>query len=139
MPRKNIALGVLALPFALALGSLPAQALPIMPADLPTLAQSQPQTQAPAEGDVGGFSQSQLQSYANAVAKIQQIDRAWQPRIQQAESEAEAETLVTQATDEMVGEIEAQGLSVQEYNAITQAAETDERLYDQIRTLLAQR
>jgi hypothetical protein len=39
----------------------------------------------------------------------------------------------------MVSEIQAQGLSVQEYNTITQAAEKDERLYQHIVTLLAQR
>lgn len=143
MLRRRTSLGVLALSLALALGSLPARAVPIMPKDLPHVAQAQsePQVQspAPAEGEIGGFSQSQLEAYAGAVVKIQEIDRAWQPRIQQAQSEAEAETLVTQATDEMVGEIQAQGLSVQEYNSITQAAENDERLYDHIMTLLAQR
>lgn len=145
MPRRRISLGcpaALAVPLALVLGSLPARAFPIMPADLPVLAQAQSQTQAqspaPAEGDVGGFSEVQLESYANAVVKIQEIDRAWQPRIDQAQNKEEAEQLTTQATDAMVGEIQAQGLTVQEYNAITQAAENDERLYDRIVTLLAQ-
>jgi hypothetical protein len=146
MPRRRIFLGcpaALAVPLALALGSLPASALPLIPAELPVLAQaqSQPQAQSPApvEGELGGFSQSQLESYANAVVKIQEIDRAWQPRIDQAQDKEEAEQLTTQATGEMVGEIEAQGLTVQEYNSITQAAENDERLYDHIVTLLAQR
>jgi hypothetical protein len=146
MPRRRIFLGcpaALAVPLALALGSPPASALPLIPAELPVLAQaqSQPQAQSPApvEGELGGFSQSQLESYANAVVKIQEIDRAWQPRIDQAQNKEEAEQLTTQATGEMVGEIEAQGLTVQEYNSITQAAENDERLYDHIVTLLAQR
>jgi len=148
MPRRRSSLGypaLLAVPLALALGSLPARALPTMPADLPVLAQAQ--TPAPAEspaagpeaGDVAGFSQDQLESYADAVVKIQEIDRAWQPRIDQAQNKEEAEQLTTQATDAMIGEIEAQGLSVQEYNTITQAAEKDERLYQHIVTLLAQR
>jgi hypothetical protein len=146
MLRRRISLGcpaILAVALALALGSLPARALPTMTPGLPMLAQVQtaPQAQpvAPAGGEVGGFSQTQLESYANAVVKIQQIDRAWQPRIDQAQDKEEAEVLTTQAADEMVGEIQAEGLSVQEYNAITQAAEKDNRLYDHIMTLLAQR
>jgi hypothetical protein len=150
MPRRRSSLGypaLLAVPLALALGSLPARALPTMPTDLPMLVQAQAQPQAqspapagsPATGDVGGFSQDQLESYADAVVKIQEIDRAWQPRIDQAQDQEEAEVLTTQATDAMVSEIQAQGLSVQEYNTITQAAEKDERLYQHIVTLLAQR
>ena len=147
MPRSRISLGVFALLLALALASLPARAFPVMPAGFPLLAETrseppsvqQAQSPGPLQEDIGGFSRSQLEAYADAVVKVQELDRAWQPRIDQAESEAEAETLVTQATDEMVGEIEAQGLSVQEYNAIPQAAERDDRLYEHIMTLLAQR
>src|SRR3546814_6144972 len=71
--------------------------------------------------------------------KVQEIDRAWQPKIQQAEDQQQADQMATEATDEMIGQIEAQGLSVEEYNAITQAAEQDQQLYDRIVALLAQR
>lgn len=145
MPRSRCLPGrpaLLVVPIALALGSLPAAALPLMPAELPLLAQAQTepqmQTPPPAEGDVSGYSQDQLQAYANAVMKIQEIDQAWQPRIDQAENEQEAEEMTTEATNEMVGEIEAQGLSVEEYNAITQDAQRDNQLYNHILTLLAQ-
>src|SRR3546814_190387 len=84
------------------------------------------------------YSEQQLQAYAAAVMKVQEIDRAWQPKIGQAQSQEEAEAMTTEATNEMIGEIEGQGLSVEEYNAITQAAEQDQQLYDRIMTLLAQ-
>jgi Domain of unknown function (DUF4168) len=136
MPRRLFparCLALLAVPLALVAGLLPGQAARAADSSAQTLAQNQP---AP---DIGGFSPSQLESYASAVVKVQQIDRAWSPRIEQAQNEEEAKVLTTQATDEMVGEIQAEGLSVQEYNAITQAAENDDHLYDHIMTLLAQR
>jgi hypothetical protein len=131
MPRRlRLArrFGVLAVPLALAAGLLPGQAARALQNDLLQVAQA----------EVGGFSQAQLEAYAAAVVKVQQIDRAWQPKIDQAQNEEEAKTMTTEATDEMIGEIEAKGLSVQEYNAITQAAEEDPQLYDHIMTLLAQ-
>src|SRR3546814_635101 len=81
----------------------------------------------PQAGSQGAaYSQEQLESYAAAVMKVQEIDRAWQPKIQQAEDQQQADQMATEATDEMIGQIEAQGLSVEEYNAITQAAEQDQ-------------
>jgi hypothetical protein len=121
-------LGVVLLPLALAAG-LPA---------LPAVAQQNAPQMPQAGTGAGGYSQEKLQSYAAAVMKVQEIDRAWQPRIQQAEDQQQAEAMTTEATNQMIGEIEAQGLSVQEYNAITQAAEQDQQLYDHIMTLLAQ-
>lgn len=120
--------GVVVVPLALAAGLLPGQAAGAPQDGLLKLVQA----------EVGGFSQAQLEAYAAAVVKVQEIDRAWQPKIDQAENETEAEIMTTEATDEMIGEIEAEGLSVQEYNAITQAAEQDPQLYDRIMTLLAQ-
>ena len=135
MPRRFFParrFAVLAMPLALAIGFLPGQAARAWQGDLLKMAQ------ADQTDNVGRFSQAQLEAYANAVLKVQEIDRAWQPKIDQAPNEAEAEILTTQATDEMIGGIEAQGLSVKEYNAITRAAEADNALYERIMTLLAQ-
>lgn len=118
----------LVMPLALAAGLLPGQTARAMQGDLVRMAQA----------DVAGFSQEQLEAYANAVLKVQQIDQAWSPKIQQAPTKMEAETLTAQATDEMIGGIEEEGLSVQEYNAITQAAQQDDQLYERIMTLLAE-
>src|SRR3546814_11580727 len=121
-------LGVLVLPLALAGGALPAAAAGFL---------QTAQADAPQAGSQGAaYSQEQLESYAAAVMKVQEIDRAWQPKIQQAEDQQQADQMATEATDEMIGQIEAQGLSVEEYNAITQAAAQDQQLYDRIVALL---
>ncbi|HEY9549468.1 MAG TPA: DUF4168 domain-containing protein [Kiloniellaceae bacterium] len=141
MPRRlplARPLGVLILPVAIAAGIASAQATPalqntpLQPA--PAAVQLAQAMGTPAEA----YSEQQLQAYAAAVMKVQEIDRAWQPKIGQAQTQEEAEAMTTEATNEMIGEIEGQGLSVEEYNAITQAAEQDQQLYDRIMTLLAQ-
>ena len=119
-------LAVLLAPMALAL--VPLQAVAGPPGERPQLAQA----------EISGFSEAQLESYAAAVLRVQEIDGAWRPRIDQAESEAEAEELTVQATDEMIGGIEAEGLSVEEYNAITLAAQNNEQLYEHILALLTE-
>jgi hypothetical protein len=126
-------LAALAASLALAAGLLPAQAARALPGG--ALLQV---AQADEGGDVGGFSQETLKAYAAAVRKVQAVDNAWQPKLTQAETAEEIENLTRQATDEMIGEIEGEGLSLRQYNAITKAAEQDDRLYDHIMTLLAQ-
>lgn len=131
MPRRfpfasRFGLAILPLALAAGLSTLPAAAQQ-------TTAPQMPPAGAPADD----YSEQTLESYAAAVMKVQEVDRAWQPRIQQAEDQQQAEAMASEATNEMIGEIEAQGLSVQEYNAITEAAEQDKQLYDRIIALLA--
>src|SRR3546814_9491810 len=94
MPRRlplARPLGVLILPVAIAAGIASAQATPalqntpLQPA--PAAVQLAQAMGTPAEA----YSEQQLQAYAAAVMKVQEIDRAWQPKIGQAQSQEEAE------------------------------------------------
>src|SRR3546814_13271763 len=107
-------LGVLVLPLALAGGALPAAAAGFL---------QTAQADAPQAGSQGAaYSQEQLESYAAAVMKVQEIDRAWQPKIQQAEDQPQDAQMVTAATDELMGPTEAQGLADRQYHAHNRAA-----------------
>src|SRR3546814_10776407 len=89
-------LGVLVLPLALAGGALPAAAAGFL---------QTAQADAPQAGSQGAaYSQEQLESYAAAFMKVQEIDRAWQPKIQQAEDQQQADQMATEATDEVRSE-----------------------------------
>ncbi|MEQ8354284.1 MAG: DUF4168 domain-containing protein [Kiloniellaceae bacterium] len=126
-------LAVLAVPVAVAAGAVPAGAVAGQAANALPGAGGQL-----AQAEIGGFSQAKLESYAAAVNNVQRVDDAWQPKLSQAETAEEIESMTRQATDEMIGEIEGQGLTVEEYNSITQAAEQNDLLYDHIMTLLAE-
>ena len=92
-----------------------------------------------AQAQSEAYSEAELETYVAAVLKIYEIDKAWQPRIDEAQTNGEAAALTREATEQMIGEVQALGLSVEEYNAITEAAEQDNQLYERIRGMLAER
>src|SRR3546814_18784535 len=114
MPRRlplARPLGVLILPVAIAAGIASAQAAPalqntpLQPA--PAAVQLAQALGTPAEA----YSEQHLQAYAAAVMKVQEIDRARQPEIGQAQSTAAAEAMTSAATNETNAASEAQGHS----------------------------
>ena len=97
---------------------------------LPAFAQTEPE--APQATQPAAPSDEDLQSYAAAATQIQAIVQEWQPQIEGAETPEEATELGTQAQVQMVEAVEAEGLSVDEYNQITQLAQADPDLQAQI-------
>jgi hypothetical protein len=67
---------------------------------------------------------------------VQALDRAWSGRIDWAGSEEEAEALTARAAEEMVAAIEAQGLSLRDYNTITVSVAKNRHLHERITGLL---
>ena len=98
-------------------------------------AQQQPQ-QPPAQQPE--FSQSQLESFASAVLKVQEIRSKWQAQLQGTENAEKAQQLQAQAGAEMVSAVEEKGLTVETYNAIATAARDNPALADRIGKLLQQ-
>jgi len=74
------------------------------------------------------LNQEQIQTYAAAASEVQGIREQWVPRIRQAEGNEQQAQLRQQATREMMDAIEQKGLSVQQYNAITKAAQENPEL-----------
>lgn len=74
------------------------------------------------------FEQGELQSFAQATIAVQQIGQEFQPRMQEAETVNEREALQEQQMEQMVGAVESTGLSVQEYNQIHAAVQSDPEL-----------
>jgi hypothetical protein len=68
------------------------------------------------------FDQSQLESFASAALEIREIRSKWQSRMQEAESAEKTREYQAQASAEMVNAVQAQGLTVETYNAIAAAA-----------------
>ena len=73
---KFLPVAVFAVPLALLAGFLPAQDARAASNGLLQLVQA----------ENTGFSDGQLEAYVSAVVKIQEIDKAWQPRIEEAQT-----------------------------------------------------
>lgn len=97
------------------------------------------QTQAPAQQEASKIDESQLDSYAEAAVKIYDIRVRWEPEIRGADSQEKALEAQREARTEMIEAVRNQGLSVEEYNSITAAAQRDPRLNQKIARLIEEK
>ncbi|WP_404421091.1 DUF4168 domain-containing protein [Thalassospira australica] len=82
------------------------------------------------------FSDSQLEDYADAAVEVRDLNVKWQKRAQESSDPAEVQTIRQKASTEMVQAIRDEGLSVEEYNQITQAALQDAELSERINSFI---
>lgn len=79
------------------------------------------------------FSDEKIEAFAVAALEVSKIRKSYVGQIQQAETEEQRKQLAEQATGEMVAAVEASpGITTDEYNAIIQAARTDQALAQRI-------
>jgi outer membrane murein-binding lipoprotein Lpp len=79
------------------------------------------------------FTDAKLHSFASAVVAVNAIVERWRPQIQAAPSDADKQRMAEQANEEMRAAVEGtEGLSVEEYQAIAQAAQGDPQLMARI-------
>ena len=106
--------GASALGIALALGAAPGLAVG------PAQAQATAPAAQPDDEAVAAF--------ARAATELRDIVVAMEAQMQAAEDEGSRDRMRQAATEDMVRAVEAEGLSVDDYNAIAAAAQQDERL-----------
>ena len=82
-------------------------------------------------GSGGDFDQSQIESFVDARADVQQLQQEYASKIQQADQE-KAGQLKQEAQQKMVSAVEDAGLDVQEFNTIARAAQNDQELAEKI-------
>lgn len=85
--------------------------------------ESQPQTEGQTQ-----VSDEELKTYVNATVKLQEVNDKWQQRYQATADTEERVDLQQQAQAEMVRTVESEGLSVGQYNTISQAVQRDPEL-----------
>jgi hypothetical protein len=101
------------------------------------IAQDQPKTQPPMAAPA--FSQQQIESFADAAVEMQRIQSELDTKGREAGNAEEIMRLQQQAQADASQAVEQNGLSVDEYTAIAQAANRDPKLYAMIVDLMRQR
>ena len=82
------------------------------------------------------FEEAKLESFVTAAIAVNDLIEQWGPRIEQAEDEQQAAQLREQANAEMVTAIDqTEGISVEEYQTIVQAARNDPQLSGQLQQM----
>lgn len=100
----------------------------------PASAQDQPAQQLPPPAE--DISDEQLEQFAAAALAVNQLGREYASRLQGADDQAAAAEIRAEAQEKMVEAVQEEGLTVQEYNAIYAAAESDEEVNAAIQSLL---
>ncbi|QEM81285.1 DUF4168 domain-containing protein [Halomonas binhaiensis] len=89
------------------------------------------QAQAPA----ANFTDEQLQQFVDASRELRGLIEEYNPRIQQAPSDAEKQSLMQEANNKMVGVVESKGLDANTYGAIGNAVQSDPELANRVKEL----
>ena len=105
---------------AFLLGGLAALALPLAP------------TAAAQQVVQSEYSQDELRAFAHASIALEKLNDRWVPEISEAATEDEADALKRRAQDEMMEAVEAQGISITEYNEIYDSAQTNPEIAEAI-------
>jgi outer membrane receptor for Fe3+-dicitrate len=75
------------------------------------------------------YSDAKLQSFASAVLAVNAVVEEWRPQIEGATSEADKQQMAEQANQQMREAVDGiEGMSVEEYQEIAQAAQGDAQL-----------
>lgn len=85
------------------------------------------------------FSDSEVSSFARAVKDVQQIRHKYQPRIEKAKGKDEVAGIQMKARKEMAAAIKKDGLTVEQYTAISQAIPNDPALTARVQKKLSKR
>lgn len=95
--------------------------------------------QAQEGGSAGTFAdqvdEQQLEAFVVARAEVQEIQQEYTSRLQSAEDDQRAAELQSEAQEKMVTAVEDEGLSVQEFNQIAEAAQNDPEVQEKLQQL----
>ena len=84
--------------------------------------------EAPAEAPVPDVDEAELDAVVGAMIDVRAIAEEASPAVEAAETDAAREEIVRDARERMVEAVQAQGLSIETYNAVLAAAREDEGL-----------
>jgi len=90
------------------------------------------QDAAPAPQPIVSPSETQLDKYASAVQKVAVVAEQYRPRVQAAQDDASRQQVLKEADEKMVGLVQADNLTVEEYNGISQAVQQDPELRQRV-------
>ena len=125
MPFRRLLAGTAAV-------AIMAGAAAVAPQALAQTEMQPPQQEMP----TANYDEQTLQTYAMAMTEVVEIGERKQPEISEAANEEQAEEIWVEMQEEMVTAVEAQGMTVEQYNEITQQAQMDPDLAAQINEMV---
>lgn len=84
------------------------------------------------------FSDEKIESFAEARQSVMEISSEWQERLNNTESQEKLNSLQAQVQEEMVQAVRDEGLSVNDYNMLVNAVQSNPELRNRVRELMMQ-
>lgn len=105
----------------------------------PALAQNAPASQSPSQTQAAPPaiqpSDQQLQRFASASQKVSGVVDEYRPKVDAAKSDTAKQKIVQEADAKMVKLVQADGLSVEEFNGIGRAVQQDPQLKQRLMSM----
>jgi hypothetical protein len=128
-PRRSTRTGAIALAVALTAGLASANQPP------PQGQQEQYSPPPPQAAQQMELSDAKLRQFSAARTEVQSVQQEYSQAIQSTQEEQEAQALREEAQQAMVDAVEDSGLSVSEYNQISQRARSDAEIAQRLESL----
>lgn len=119
--------------------AMPAAADTATPSSSPAASSSSTSSTSNEPMGVKEFTDEELKSFAAASLRVEEIGSKWQPKISDAEDKADEEQLREEAMSEMVQAVQQKGLSVDRYNRIALAVQSDPEIARTVQSFRAER
>jgi hypothetical protein len=110
------------------------------------VAQGQPQEGQPSYGAEPPAGQQgaqidpqTLDRFVDAFVAVQQIREDFAARLQDVDSEAEAQAMQQEAQEEMISAVEENGLNVEQYNQVAMALQSDPAMMQRVQQMAEER
>jgi len=97
-----------------------------------------PTAQPAAGAQAQQFSETKLENFAESLGEIMEIREEFTGKLQKTEDADKARELQQQANEKMLGVIEENDISIDEYNAINEAVQTDPELRNRVIAMMQQ-
>lgn len=94
--------------------------------------QGQQQYQEPSQKKAEDFSDSELENFAAAQSKVDDVRGEYSDELSGVEDPGKAQELQSKYTEKMINEIEETGLSVSDYNNISSAIQQNPKLQKKV-------
>ena len=98
----------------------------------PLAASAQAAAASPPTEATTSYSQTDLQKFVAAAEKVSVLTQEYAPKVQATASAEERDAVVKEADEKMMGAVQDEGLTVEKFLAINQAAQADPKLQERL-------
>ncbi|PLC51793.1 hypothetical protein CR159_01870 [Pollutimonas subterranea] len=91
---------------------------------------------APATAPAANFSDAQLQKFVAASQKVAMISQEYTPKLQGSSDEGTRNKVFKEADEKMVEAVHAEGMTVDQFNGMNQAIQTNPQLVQRVQKMV---